>query len=88
MPSKLKTWLKAKLGFGRSSIPYKKFKEEHGLTSEEVKVESVISYNCAHCEYRSSTQKGLRSHLLTSHKIGVGTRRTLDAHGRPLSYFG
>ncbi|GFR08117.1 hypothetical protein TNCT_192111 [Trichonephila clavata] len=81
MPSKLKAWLKAKLGFGGSSIPYKKFKDEHGSNSEEVKVESVIYYNCDHCGYRSSTQKGLRSHLLTCHKIGVGTGRTLDAYG-------
>ncbi|GFQ98946.1 hypothetical protein TNCT_341701 [Trichonephila clavata] len=81
MPSKLKAWLKAKLGFGGSSIPYKKFKDEHGSTSEEVKVEPMIYYNCDHCGYRSSTQKGLRSHLLTSHKIGVGTGRTLDAYG-------
>ncbi|GFY46802.1 uncharacterized protein TNIN_132281, partial [Trichonephila inaurata madagascariensis] len=70
-------------GFGGSSIPYKEFKDEHGLTSEEVKMEPVIFYNCAYCEYRSSIQKGLRSHRLTSHKIGVGTRRTLDAHGHP-----
>ncbi|GFQ99888.1 hypothetical protein TNCT_329641 [Trichonephila clavata] len=88
MPSKLKAWLKAKLGFGGSSIPYKKCKDQHGSTSEEVKVEPMIYYNCDHCGYRSSTQKGLRSHLLTCHKIGVGTGRTLDAYGRPLSYFG
>ncbi|GFQ99885.1 hypothetical protein TNCT_329631 [Trichonephila clavata] len=45
MPSKLKAWLKAKLGFGGSSIPYKKFKDEHGSTSEEVKVEPMIYVN-------------------------------------------
>ncbi|GFY75773.1 uncharacterized protein TNIN_157731 [Trichonephila inaurata madagascariensis] len=88
MPFKLKAWLKAKLGFGGSSIPYKEFKDEPGSTSEEVKVDTKIYYNCSYCEYRSSTQKGLRCHRLTVHKIGVGTRRTLDAHGRPLSYFG
>ncbi|GFR09829.1 uncharacterized protein TNCT_1651 [Trichonephila clavata] len=81
MPSKLKAWLKAKLGFGGSSIPYKEFKDEQGSTSEEFKVEPMIYYNCDHCGYRSSTQKGLRSHLLTCHKIGVGTGRTLDAYG-------
>ncbi|GFR09826.1 uncharacterized protein TNCT_1641 [Trichonephila clavata] len=81
MPSKLKAWLKAKLGFGGSSIPYKEFKDEHASTTEEVKVEPMTYYNCDHCGYRSSTQKGLRSHLLTCHKIGVGTGRTLDACG-------
>ncbi|GFY54527.1 uncharacterized protein TNIN_316111 [Trichonephila inaurata madagascariensis] len=88
MPFKLKAWLKAKLGFGGSPIPYKELKDEPGSTSEEVKVDPMIYYNCAYCDYRSSTQKGLRCHRLTVHKIGVGTRRTLDAHGRPLSYFG
>ncbi|GFV37720.1 uncharacterized protein TNCV_2503581 [Trichonephila clavipes] len=78
---------KQRKGFGTSSIPYKEFKDELGSTSEEVKVEPVIYYNCAYCDYRSSTQKGLRCHRLTVHKIGVGTRRTLDAHGRPLSFF-
>ncbi|GFX62199.1 uncharacterized protein TNCV_2229251 [Trichonephila clavipes] len=86
---KLKVREKAHLkGFGTTSIPYKEFKDETGSTSEEVKVEPVIYYNCAGCDYRSSTQKGLRCHRVTVHKIGVGTRRTLDAHGRPLSYFG
>ncbi|GFS33391.1 uncharacterized protein TNIN_275471, partial [Trichonephila inaurata madagascariensis] len=67
-------------GFGGSSIPYKEFKDEPGSTSEEVTVQPVISYECAYCDYRSSTQKGLRCHRLTVHKIGVGTKRTLDAH--------
>ncbi|GFY53115.1 hypothetical protein TNIN_155881 [Trichonephila inaurata madagascariensis] len=47
-------------GFGGSSIPYKEFKDEPGSTSEEVKVDPMIYYNCAYCDYRSSTQKGLR----------------------------
>ncbi|GFR24036.1 hypothetical protein TNCT_420801 [Trichonephila clavata] len=78
MPSKLKAWLKAKLGFG-GPVPYKT------LAEEEVEVEPVVTYNCDHCGYRSPTQKGLRCHRITVHRIGVGMRRTLDSHG---SYFG
>ncbi|GFQ93469.1 uncharacterized protein TNCT_729241 [Trichonephila clavata] len=80
MPAKLKAWLKAKLGFGRP-VPYKTF------TDEEVEEEPVVTYNCDYCGYRSPTQKGLRCHRLTVHRIGVGVRRTLDSHGRPLAYF-
>ncbi|GFT47158.1 uncharacterized protein TNCV_3748001 [Trichonephila clavipes] len=68
-------------GFGRA-VPYKTLKEE------EVEVEPVVTYNCDYCEYRSPTQKGLRCHRITVHRIGVGVRRTLDTHGRPLAYFG
>ncbi|GFR04360.1 uncharacterized protein TNCT_548981 [Trichonephila clavata] len=81
MPSKLKTWLKAKLGFVRP-VPYKT------LAEEEVEVATVVTYNCGYCDYRSPTQKGLRSHRITVHRIGVGVRHTLDSHGRPLAYFG
>ncbi|GFY66154.1 uncharacterized protein TNIN_388441 [Trichonephila inaurata madagascariensis] len=88
MRFKLKAWLKAKLGFGRSSIPYKELEDETGSTSEEVKMEPMITYDCAYCDYRSPTPKGLRCHRLTEHRIGVGVRRTLDSHGRPLIYFG
>ncbi|GFQ90040.1 uncharacterized protein TNCT_682411 [Trichonephila clavata] len=88
MGFKLKAWLKAKLGFRGSSIPYVEFEDECGSTSEEVKMEPVISFDCAYCDYRSPTEKGLRCHRITVHKIGVGVRRTLDSHGRPLTYFG
>ncbi|GFY39396.1 uncharacterized protein TNIN_180641 [Trichonephila inaurata madagascariensis] len=87
MPFKLKAWLKAKLRLRGSSIPYEKFEDEPGSTSEEVKMEPVISFDCAYCDYRSPTQKGLRWHRITVHKIGVEVRRTLDSHGRPLTYF-
>ncbi|GFY43519.1 hypothetical protein TNIN_72871 [Trichonephila inaurata madagascariensis] len=60
MPFKLKAWLKAKLGLRGSSIPYGEFKDEPGSTSEEVKMEPMISFDCAYCDYRSPTQKGLR----------------------------
>ncbi|GFQ92034.1 uncharacterized protein TNCT_565361 [Trichonephila clavata] len=80
MPAKLKAWLKAKLGFG-GPVPYKT------LVEEEVEVEPVVPYNCDYCDYRSPTQKGLRSHRITVHRIGVGLKRTLDSHGRPLAYF-
>ncbi|GFT47102.1 uncharacterized protein TNCV_3747511 [Trichonephila clavipes] len=63
-------------------VPYKT------LVEEEVQVEPVVTYNCDHCEYRSPTQKGLRCHRITVHRIGVGVKRTLDTHGRPLAYFG
>ncbi|GFQ98525.1 hypothetical protein TNCT_564481 [Trichonephila clavata] len=69
-----------KWGFG-CPVPYKT------LAEEEVEVEPVVNYNCDHCDYRSPTQKGLRCHLITVHRIGVGVRRTLDTHGRPLAYF-
>ncbi|GFW15183.1 uncharacterized protein TNCV_173301 [Trichonephila clavipes] len=75
-------------GFGCSSIPYQEFEDEPGSTSEEVKSEPTISFDCAYCNYRSPTAKGLRCHRLTVHKIGLGVRRTLDSHGRPLTYFG
>ncbi|GFY50268.1 uncharacterized protein TNIN_112381, partial [Trichonephila inaurata madagascariensis] len=75
-------------GFGRSSIPYEELEDERGSTSEEVQMEPMITFDCAYCDYRSPTPKGLRCHLLTVHKIGVGVRRTLDSHGRPLTYFG
>ncbi|GFY72473.1 uncharacterized protein TNIN_254411 [Trichonephila inaurata madagascariensis] len=75
-------------GFRGSSIPYKEFEDERGSTSEEVKVEPLISFDCAYCGYRSPTQKGLRSHRITVHRIGVRVKRTLDSHGRPLTYFG
>ncbi|GFQ86451.1 uncharacterized protein TNCT_92411, partial [Trichonephila clavata] len=68
-------------GFG-GPVPYKT------LAEEEVEVEPVITYNCDYCDYRSPTQKGLRSHRITVHRIGVEVRRTLDTHGRPLAYFG
>ncbi|GFR33372.1 hypothetical protein TNCT_513821 [Trichonephila clavata] len=71
MPSKLKAWLKAKLGF-RGPVPYKT------LAEEEVEVEPVITYNCAYCDYRSPTQKGLRCHRITVHRIGVGVSGCLD----------
>ncbi|GFR01091.1 uncharacterized protein TNCT_518811 [Trichonephila clavata] len=80
MPSKLKAWLKAKLGFG-GRVRYKT------LAEEENEVEPVVTYNCDYCDYRSPTQKGLRCHRITVHRIGVGVRRTLDSHGRPLAYF-
>ncbi|GFR03363.1 uncharacterized protein TNCT_696971 [Trichonephila clavata] len=69
------------MGFGRP-VPYKTF------TDEDVDEEPVVTYNCDYCGYRSPTQKGLRCHRLTVHRIGVGLRRTLDSHGRPLAYFG
>ncbi|GFY78324.1 uncharacterized protein TNIN_363911 [Trichonephila inaurata madagascariensis] len=75
-------------GFRGSSIPYEEFKDEPGSTCEEVKTEPQITFDCAYCDYRSPTQKGLRCHHITVHKIGVGVRRTLDTHGRPLTYFG
>ncbi|GFU75794.1 transposable element Tcb1 transposase [Trichonephila clavipes] len=59
-------------GFRGSSIPYEEFQDERGSTSEEVKIEPPISFNCAYCDYRSPTQKGLRCHRITVHKIGVG----------------
>ncbi|GFY45662.1 uncharacterized protein TNIN_269741 [Trichonephila inaurata madagascariensis] len=71
--------------FCSSSIPYEKFEDERGSTSEEVKIEPMISFDCA---YRSSTQKGFRCHRVTVHKIGVEVRRTLNTHERPLTYFG
>ncbi|GFR13666.1 uncharacterized protein TNCT_168451 [Trichonephila clavata] len=80
MPAKLKAWLKAKLGFG-GPVPYKTF------TDEEVEEEPVVTFNCDYCGYRSPTQKGLRCHRLTVHRIGAGVRRTLDSHGRPFTYF-
>ncbi|GFR14194.1 uncharacterized protein TNCT_675051 [Trichonephila clavata] len=80
MPGKFKAWLKAKLGLG-GPVPYKT------LAEEEVEVEPVVTYNCGYCDYRSPTQKGLRCHRITVHRIGVGVRRTLDTHGRPLAYF-
>ncbi|GFQ70330.1 hypothetical protein TNCT_133091 [Trichonephila clavata] len=61
-------------GFG-GPVPYKT------LAEEEVEVEPVVTYNC---DYRSPTQKGLRCHRITVHRIRVG-RRTLDTHGRPLA---
>ncbi|GFU93277.1 uncharacterized protein TNCV_1860081 [Trichonephila clavipes] len=75
-------------GFRRSSILYEEFQDERESTSEDVKMEPMISFDCAYCDYRSSTQKGLRSHRITVHKIGVEVRCTLDFHGRPLTYFG
>ncbi|GFY62819.1 uncharacterized protein TNIN_114521 [Trichonephila inaurata madagascariensis] len=60
-------------GFRGSSIPYEEFEDERGSTSEEVKMEQTISFDCAYCDYRSPTQKGLRCHRITVHKIGVGT---------------
>ncbi|GFQ84812.1 uncharacterized protein TNCT_613991 [Trichonephila clavata] len=75
-------------GFRGSSIPYVELEDERGSTSEEVKMEPMISFDCAYCDYRSPTEKGLRCHRITVHKIGVGVRRTLDSHGRPLTYFG
>ncbi|GFT47191.1 uncharacterized protein TNCV_3748221 [Trichonephila clavipes] len=63
-------------------VPYKT------LVEDEVKEEPVVTYNCDYCEYRSPTQKGLRCHRVTVHRIGVGVRRTLDTYGRPLAYFG
>ncbi|GFV49866.1 uncharacterized protein TNCV_1391481 [Trichonephila clavipes] len=74
MGFKLKAWLKAKLGFGGSSIPYKEFEDEPESTFEEVKSESMITFDCAYCDYRSPTPKGLRWHRLTVHKIGVGEK--------------
>ncbi|GFR27290.1 hypothetical protein TNCT_575261 [Trichonephila clavata] len=70
MPSKIKAWLKAKLGF-RGPVPYKT------LTEEEVEVEPVVTYNCDYCAYRSPTQKGLRCHRITVHRIGVGSYQPL-----------
>ncbi|GFY45654.1 uncharacterized protein TNIN_102301 [Trichonephila inaurata madagascariensis] len=75
MPFKLKDWLKAKLGFRRSSIPYEEFKDELGSTSDEVNMEPMITFDCAYCEYRSPTQKGLRCHRITVHRIEVGMSR-------------
>ncbi|GFR04094.1 uncharacterized protein TNCT_222561, partial [Trichonephila clavata] len=67
-------------GFG-GPVPYKT------LAEEEIEVEPVVTYNCDYCDYRSPTQKGLRCHRITVHRIGVGMMRTLDTHGRPLAYF-
>ncbi|GFQ95949.1 hypothetical protein TNCT_115451 [Trichonephila clavata] len=80
MPAKFKAWLKAKLGFG-GPVPYKMF------TDEEDEVEPVVTYNCDFCDYQSHTQKGLRCHRITVHRIGVGLGRTLDTHGRPSPIF-
>ncbi|GFY66672.1 hypothetical protein TNIN_146681 [Trichonephila inaurata madagascariensis] len=47
MRFKIKAWLKAKLSFRGSSIPYEEFQDERGSTSEEVKIEPPISpTNC------------------------------------------
>ncbi|GFV49287.1 uncharacterized protein TNCV_1848701 [Trichonephila clavipes] len=59
-------------GFGRSFIPYAELEDEHGSTSEEVKLEPMITFDCAYCDYRSPTPKGLRCHRLTVHRIGLG----------------
>ncbi|GFT19194.1 uncharacterized protein TNCV_303231 [Trichonephila clavipes] len=75
-------------GFWGSSIHYEEFKDELGSTCEEVKTEPQISFDCSYCDYQSPTQKGLRCHRITVYKIGVEMRRTLDFHGRPLTYFG
>ncbi|GFR32727.1 hypothetical protein TNCT_680491 [Trichonephila clavata] len=55
-------------GFG-GPVPYKT------LAEEEVEVEPVVTYNCDYCDYRSPTQKGLRCHRITVHRIGVGMSR-------------
>ncbi|GFT48430.1 uncharacterized protein TNCV_3131621 [Trichonephila clavipes] len=65
-------------GFRRSSIPYEEFKDEPGSTSDEVISEPMITYDCAYCEYRSPTQKGLRCHRITVHRIGVEVSGCLD----------
>ncbi|GFQ83208.1 uncharacterized protein TNCT_286501, partial [Trichonephila clavata] len=68
-------------GFG-CPVPYK------ALAEEEVEEEPVVTNNCDYCDYRSPTQKGLRCHRITVHRIGVGVRHTLNSNGRPLAYFG
>ncbi|GFY38375.1 hypothetical protein TNIN_198881 [Trichonephila inaurata madagascariensis] len=42
MRFKIKAWLKAKLGFRRSSIPYEEFQDERVSTPEEIKMEPMI----------------------------------------------
>ncbi|GFR12304.1 hypothetical protein TNCT_511331 [Trichonephila clavata] len=56
-------------GFG-GPVPYKT------LTEEEVEVEPVVTYNCDYCDYRSPTQKGLRCHRITVHRIGQKYHQT------------
>ncbi|GBO13181.1 hypothetical protein AVEN_260508-1 [Araneus ventricosus] len=45
-------------------------------------------YKCGTCAYKSTTKKGLRWHMITAHKKDVQTKRTVDAYGRPLNFFG
>ncbi|GIY25460.1 hypothetical protein CEXT_625011 [Caerostris extrusa] len=45
-------------------------------------------FKCKRCDHISVTKKGLRFHLLIVHKEGRLFDRTLDAHGRPLNFFG
>ncbi|GFY24134.1 uncharacterized protein TNCV_1011871 [Trichonephila clavipes] len=71
-------------GLRGSFIPYEEFKDEAGSTSEEVKMEPMITFDCAYCDYRSPTQKGLRWHRITVHKIGVEMSRGGDLFIRVL----
>ncbi|GBN84269.1 hypothetical protein AVEN_48643-1 [Araneus ventricosus] len=45
-------------------------------------------YKCGTCAYKSTTKKGLRWHMITAHKKDVQSKRTADAYGRPLNFFG
>ncbi|GBO32062.1 hypothetical protein AVEN_206135-1 [Araneus ventricosus] len=45
-------------------------------------------YKCGTCSYKSTTKKGLRWHMITAHKKDVQSKRTVDAYGRPLNFFG
>ncbi|GFR33081.1 hypothetical protein TNCT_593351, partial [Trichonephila clavata] len=47
---------------------------------EEDEVEPVVTYDCDYCDYRSPTQKGLRCHRITVHRIGVGSYQSLPGH--------